>query len=496
MPGVVRAFLLALDDAKVDSRDHTPAVGLVARKTTKPRPTPAWQRPWQLDSAGTLFLTPKVEAAYERALVSSWDTSDTKWIPKQWTNVRVKFPSAAEKARVREEKEVLRWWMVHMMEKHAMFPPERCWAGYHSHDDRCALVSISACPWGEFAFTVSPVCGGALWHAKTPECPCPGVKKAAHGTGAYRAIVHHTKGHSTRRVDNDVDRLARTMKYMYVDKSPIPMIQSGIAKQKRNERKSYHPNDLSQDPWLASLDRILEDNNRAIDAHAPSAPPMPPTPDPPLHKTGQAKKQTRRQQITHAQLKEKATRLRKELKTKLEKGAFKDVAYVSYADPDKIKNDLKGCEYATDDIIQMTAVHTKTDIITLGLLRDGAMPQLNVQPYWASGEFDSQKRSKNKPVYIWFDGRNHFESLNHPGIRPTHPGQGLTLLAVNAAYNRERRRAPFVVTLFFTVVSSNPLLAEIVVFLPGSVFVTVRLEQFFGNLLRNRVQHLVGVELE
>eukprot|EP00899_Mesostigma_viride_P027654 jgi/Mesvir1/8073/Mv10524-RA.1 len=107
-------------------------------------------------------------------------------------------------------------------------------------------------------------------------------------------IVHHTKGHSTRRVDNDVDRLARTMKYMYVDKSPIPMIQSGIAKQKRNERKSYHPNDLSQDPWLASLDRILEDNNRAIDAHAPSAPPMLPTPDPPLHKTGQAKKQTRR----------------------------------------------------------------------------------------------------------------------------------------------------------------------------------------------------------
>eukprot|EP00899_Mesostigma_viride_P007535 jgi/Mesvir1/16783/Mv15155-RA.1 len=117
------------------------------------------------------------------------------------------------------------------------------------------------------------------------------------------------------------------------------------------------------------------------------------------------------QQITQAQLKEKATRLRKELKTKLEKGAFKDVAYVSYADPDKIKNDLKGCEYATDDIIQMTAVHTKTDIITLGLLRGGAMPQLNVQPYWASGEFDSQQRSKNKPVYIWFDGLNHFESL-------------------------------------------------------------------------------------
>eukprot|EP00899_Mesostigma_viride_P006851 jgi/Mesvir1/16167/Mv08434-RA.1 len=119
---VVRSFLLALDDAKVDSRDHTPAVGLVARKTTKPRPTPAWQRPWQLDTAGTLFLTPKVEAAYERALVSSWDTNDTKWIPKQWTNVRGKFPSAAEKARVREKKEVLRRWMVHMMEKHAMSP--------------------------------------------------------------------------------------------------------------------------------------------------------------------------------------------------------------------------------------------------------------------------------------------------------------------------------------------------------------------------------------
>eukprot|EP00899_Mesostigma_viride_P028123 jgi/Mesvir1/8496/Mv12259-RA.1 len=145
---VVRTFLLLMDKSKGPKPDHIPAVGIISHSPKKklvPAPAPKWQRPWQLDSAGALFLSPKLVKTYEQTISCSWGSGDSRWIINGWKSVRAEFPSAAEKARVAAAKELRHRMWVEGIESHIMSAPCPC-REWHWHEDHCALV-YKPSPW-------------------------------------------------------------------------------------------------------------------------------------------------------------------------------------------------------------------------------------------------------------------------------------------------------------------------------------------------------------
>eukprot|EP00899_Mesostigma_viride_P017805 jgi/Mesvir1/26025/Mv22552-RA.1 len=89
----------------------------------------------------------------------------------------------------------------------------------------------------------------------------------------------------------------------------------------------------------------------------------------------------------------------------------------------QIDNDLRGKNYATDDIMRLAAHHTGTDIYNLSVMtveKPFRHKMIVESEILASGDEPGGRRTRAPPVYILHNGTDHWDALIPSALGGTH----------------------------------------------------------------------------
>eukprot|EP00899_Mesostigma_viride_P009469 jgi/Mesvir1/18523/Mv03589-RA.1 len=131
--------------------------------------------------------------------------------------------------------------------------------------------------------------------------------------------------------------------------------------------------------------------------------------------------------ITADELAAATRQLRKELRANLRRylslGLHGIPTDFTASEIKQIDNDLRGKNYATDDIMRLAAHHTGTDIYNLSVMtveKPFRHKMIVESEILASGDEPGGRRTRAPPVYILHNGTDHWDALIPSALGGTH----------------------------------------------------------------------------